>query len=92
MDEIFKKWINYGYIDLDKDLIPVMLEYDNLYNDGTLTAQDCLQFLRSIQLPWKEFVDGMLKMIARKKQGQLVEVYDRKKMLLRRYWYEMDVS
>lgn len=90
-NSIFKRWIDTGRIN-QEDIIPIILEYDSLYFDGKMTPQDCLTLLQIPFIPVGDFITELLRRIARKKDGQLIELYDKNKQLLRRYWYEMEVS
>lgn len=85
MDDIFNRWL-VNQLTQD-DIIPIMLLYDSEFNDGKLTAQDCLMFLQHFQFPIGQFIDECMKQLTQKKNGTLVSVYKDGK-LLKKFWYE----
>lgn len=87
--EIFNKWIETGAIS-QEDIVPILLEYDSLYNDGTVTPEQCMIVAQMMAFNLSEGITRALKMIAYKWNGQLVESYSPTGQLLKRYWYESE--
>ena len=85
--EIFNKWIETGTVS-QEDIVPILLEYDLLYNEGKATPEQCMVAAQLMSFNLGECITRALKMIAYKWDGQLQEVYDKNGKLLRRYWYE----
>ena len=87
MNEIIKRWCETGQLQ-QEDIIPILLEYNQLYGDGKATVQECNILINSLGPFISNGVVTALKRIALKLDGQLTEVYSKEGILLKRFWYE----
>lgn len=85
MDDIFNRWIEQGKLE-QNDIVPIMLEYVTVFEKGIITPEQCLIFLQVLPIPIAQFLDNCLKQIAVKKQLDIIEVYDRNGIFIRRFW------
>lgn len=85
-DEIFKRWIETGRLSSD-DLIPILLEYDQVFNEGKTTPQEITLLLQHplIQVGIGPAVINALRLTAIKKGIVWTEVYSPQGELLTRF-------
>lgn len=86
-DEIFKKWIDTGKL-TNEDIFTILLEYDNTFNDGTLTIQQIEIFLSHpiIQIELNSIITEALSKLGLKKGYKWWTIRNSDGQLIRRMW------
>jgi len=84
MKEIFSKWLQAKQLTLE-DIITILLEYDSLYNDGSLTPEKVVFLLNSVSLPVKTMINSAMFKIAYKNGWDITSVYDKNGKLIMRF-------
>lgn len=83
MNELIQKWLDNQFT--AEDVIPAMLYYDSLYNDGKLTPTDVMKFLMAFQFPLDSFIEVLMQKICKKENILVYTLYDKNGKLLKRY-------
>jgi hypothetical protein len=74
-DEIFKRWITTGQL-TENDIIPLFLEWDNEFKDGTTTPEMILTLVSTLRTNYYIIMCYILKMIGIRRGYRWEEVRD----------------
>ena len=86
-DEIFKRWIETGTI-YESDIVPILLEYDKEFNDGSIDPHQLTLFLQNPISSYVNLNSGLaraMKYLGIKKGYIWTEMYSKDGFLMKRF-------
>lgn len=84
-DEIFKRWITTGQL-TENDIVPLFLEWDKEFGNGTVTPELVLFMLSTLHTDYIRMMNYILKMIGIKRGYQWEEIRDINGIVIKRFF------
>lgn len=84
-DEIFKRWITTGQL-TENDIVPLFLEWNQVFGDGQARPEHVLEMLQIIQTDYGRIMNYILKMIGIKRGYQWEEIRDINGIVIKRFF------
>ena len=84
-DEIFKRWITTGQL-TENDIVPLFLEWDQEFGNGTVTPELVLFMLSTLHTDYIRMMNYILKMIGIKRGYQWEEIRDINGIIIKRFF------
>lgn len=84
-DEIFKRWITTGQL-TENDIVPLFLEWDQEFGNGTVTPELVLFMLSTLHTDYIRMMNYILKMIGIKRGYQWEEIRDINGIVIKRFF------
>lgn len=85
-DEIFNRWIETNSLTSD-DIIPIFLEWNQVFGDGKATAQDIMLITNIIHCDYGRILCYALETLGKKKGYNWITVYSKEGNILKRFIY-----
>ena len=84
-DEIFKRWATTGQL-TENDIVPLFLEWDQEFGNGTATPELVLFMLSTLHTDYIRMMNYILKMIGIKRGYQWEEIRDINGIVIKRFF------
>lgn len=84
-DEIFKRWVTTGQL-TENDIVPLFLEWDQEFGNGTVTPELVLFMLSTLHTDYIRMMNYILKMIGIKRGYQWEEIRDINGIIIKRFF------
>ena len=84
-DEIFKRWVTTGQL-TENDIVPLFLEWDQEFGNGTVTPELVLFMLSTLHTDYIRMMNYILKMIGIKRGYQWEEIRDINGIVIKRFF------